>query len=115
MANSIQSRITVNTTPSSIELDFGQLEDRMFVGSAAINGAKTITLKNDANAASMVLLVNVTTSATITFPAAFKAESSESRYAADVLTLTGTGQYGVVALFDGTNWLLKATPDGGYV
>jgi|SRR6478736_682199 len=107
--------IYVNTIPSTLTLDFYRAAEQTFVGTAAFTGAKTVALANEVNAEGFILKIAVTTSATITFPTAFLADTGESRWASKILTLTGTGTYTIVSIYDGTNWLLKASADGGFI
>jgi len=107
--------IYVNTVPSTLTLDFDREHSPTFIGTAAFTGAKTIALANDTNSEGLLIKLAVTTSAAITFPSNFLADTGESRWAAKVLTLTGTGTYTIVAVFDGTNYLLRASADGGFI
>lgn len=107
--------IYVNSSPATITLDFNREEVVQFKLSSAITGSKTIAIANDGDAKGLFVSISVTTSAAITLPTSFKCESTESRYVANVLTLTGTGTYTINAIYDGQYWLCKVTADGGYV
>lgn len=106
--------IYVNTVPSTLTLNFAYEEDKIFTGTAAFTGAKTIALTQDANADGFILNLEITTSAVLTFPADFVAETTETRFASNDLTLTGSGTYAITAIYDGSNWKLKASADGGF-
>lgn len=107
--------VTVNTS-GTITLDFARNTERVFLGNAAITGAKTIAIQNDGSAEAFLLTLSVTTSAVLTFPSTFQAETTETRWNSGTkeLTLTGTGSYSIGAYYDGANWKLKASADGGY-
>jgi len=113
-SHKMKERVFIDTVQSTFTLDFDQLQDRQFIGTAAFTGSKTIALKNDGNAMGLILDISVTTSCALTFPNSFTAETTETRFASKVLTLTGTGNYTIVALFNGTTWRLKASADGGF-
>lgn len=116
MASQIASRTTVNTSPSTITLDFNQMESKTFVGNTAFTGSKTIAFKNDTYADSFMLDLPVTTSCALTFPSSCVAATTESRWnnGSKVLTLTGSGTYTIVGVFNGTTWKLKASADGEF-
>lgn len=107
--------VTVNTS-GTITLDFDRQVERLFRGNTAVSGAKTIQVSNDTNAEAFLLTLSVTTSAVLTFPSSFQAETTESRWnsGSKALTLTGTGSYSIGAYYDGANWKLKASADGGF-
>jgi hypothetical protein len=105
----------INTVPSTFTLNFDREDSKNFTGTAAFTGAKTIAIENDGNADGFLFTFNVTTSCVLTFPSNWRMDSTESRFAANALTLTGTGLYNVVGVYSGANWLVKATPDGGMV
>lgn len=111
-----QDIIFVNTVPSTLTLNFRYEDSKVFTGTAAFTGAKIVALEQDAAADGFILNVSITTSATLTFPTAFVAETTETRWnsGTNVLTLTGTGTYTVTAIYDGSNWKLKASADGGF-
>lgn len=111
-----QDIIYVNTVPSTLTLNFGYLDSKIFTGTAAFTGSKTVALTQDSAADGFILNVSVTTSAELTFPSSFVAETTESRWnsGTNVLTLTGTGTYSITAIYDGSNWKLKASADGGF-
>jgi len=109
-----QDIIYVNTVPSTLTLNFRYEDIKVFTGTAAFTGAKTVALEQDATADGFILNLSVTTSAVLTFPSNFVAETTETRWAAGDLTLTGTGTYTVTAIYDGSNWKLKASTDGGF-
>ena len=111
-----QDIIYVNTVPSTLTLNFRYESDKIFTGTAAFTGAKIIALEQDAAADGFILNLSVTTSSTLTFPTSFVAETTETRWnsGTNVLTLTGTGTYSIVAIYDGTNWKLRASADGGF-
>lgn len=109
--------VYVNTVPSTITLDFERGNDKNFRGTAAFTGAKTLALRNEADADAFVFNCQVTTSAVITCPSDFVAETTESRWnsGSKALTLTGSGTYVIACLHDGANWKIKASADGGFV
>jgi len=111
-----QDIIYVNTVPSTLRLNFAYQDTKVFTGSLAFTGAKTIVLEQDAAADGFIFNVSITTSSTLTFPSSFVAETTESRWnsSTNVLTLTGTGTYSITAIYDGSNWKLKASADGGF-
>lgn len=109
-----QDIIHVNTVPSTLTINFRYEDSKVFTGTASFTGAKTIALEQDSAADGFILNVNVTTSAILTFPTSFVAETTETRFSANALTLTGTGTYTVTAIYDGSNWKLKASADGGF-
>lgn len=110
----MKNPVYVNTVPSTITLDFERGNDKNFRGTAAFTGAKTLALRNEAEADGFIFHFEVTTSAVITFPTNFVAETTESRFASNDLTLTGSGTYIIAAIYDGASWKLKATADGGF-
>ena len=103
------------TSGGTITLDFSSKQQRVFNGATSFTGSKTIALSNSSNALAFTFNFQVTGSgAAITFPSsAFK--SSDSRFASNVLTITGAGYYEVTAVYDSVNsfWRLKAEIDGG--
>ena len=105
----------VNSAPASIVLDLNRSEGIQFRLTSAITGTKTLSLSNDGDATGFLLSVDVTTDVAITLPSNFIFESTDARAVSHVLTLTGTGTYLLVAIYDGVNWLCKCTEDGGYV
>ncbi len=111
-----QDIIHVNTVPSTLTLNFRYEDSKIFTGTSAFTGAKTITLEQDSSADGFILNLEVTTSATLTFPSSFVAESTESRWTPlnNELTLTGSGTYTITCIWDGSNWKLRASSNGGF-
>lgn len=110
----MKNPVYVNTVPATLTLDFERGNDKNFRGTAAFTGAKTLELRSEADADAFIFHFEITTSAVITCPSNFVAETTENRFASNDLTLTGSGTYSIVAIYDGANWKLKATTDGGF-
>lgn len=105
------SRDVVDTT-ADLSLDFASLKQKIFVGSAAITGNKNISLANSATALVFSLHVQVTGTRSLTFPASFVCQTTESRWnnGTKVLTITDSN-IEIAATFDGTLWKMKVTDD----
>jgi len=108
---------TPSTSGGTITLDFASKRQRIFNGSASFTGSKTLALSNATNALAFTFNFQVTGGgAALTFPTGdFK--SSDSRFVANVLTITGAGYYEVTCVYDAVSdiWKLKAEIDGGVV
>jgi hypothetical protein len=96
--------VVVDTTGANIALDFANAAQRMFIGDPIIDGDRTISLSNDADALEMIFEFELDVPHSITFPASFR--MSDALWDAGTQTWTpfDPGKYQGTAYFDGTNW-----------
>lgn len=97
------SKVQVDTSGSTITLNFAGFAQRLFYGSASWATAKTLAVSNVTNATSFVFVFEITnTAGTLELPSNFMCV--DARMVGQVFTPFDIGRYKMRADFDGTNW-----------
>lgn len=99
--------LSVSTAGGTITLNFGDEEQRIFVGSASFSAAKAVALSNSSNARRLDFIFTITnTNAILTFPASFVMNDVRWDTSSQEWEPDQTGTFKASAIFDGTNWIM---------
>lgn len=101
---SSMTEVTTDDSASPVILDMSNTQERLFVGSPAIGGARTIEMANIAGALRFSFFFNLSGLFALTLPSNFILNDARWNNGTKVWTPLDSGNYKMTGVYDGTNW-----------